>query len=210
MTGNAGELGIMPRCLDIIFNTIAPYKATKYVFKPDRLNGFESQSKADAMQERQKEIIEKAREAGRTGTPRTRARNPANDAENFANRERDETVLDMKDKDSFYSVFITHIEIYNNFVYDLLDESPIDIGKKNGLQSKMLREDVNHNVYVNGVTEVEVESPAEAFEVFQRGLRRRRIAHTALNTESSRSHSVFNIRLVRVSDDWLARGSDGI
>jgi kinesin family protein 23 len=128
-----------------------------------------------------------------------RARNPANDVENFSNRSRDETSVPVSTSDSFYSVFITHIEIYNNFVYDLLDESPIEIGKKSGLQLKMLREDVCRNVYVNGVTEVEVESPEEAFEVFHRGLRRRRIAHTALNTESSRSHSVFNIRLVRVS-----------
>lgn len=105
----------------------------------------------------------------------------------------------MKATDCFYSVFITHIEIYNNLVYDLLDETPIDTGKKIALQSKMLREGSNRNVYVNGVTEVEVESPEEAVEVFQRGLRRRRIAHTALNTESSRSHSIFNIRLVRVS-----------
>lgn len=85
------------------------------------------------------------------------------------------------------------------------------MGKKGqGLQTKMLREDVSHNVYVNGVNEVEVESPAEAFEVFQRGLRRRRIAHTALNTESSRSHSIFNIRLVRVRASLFLWGFFGI
>lgn len=62
----------MPRCLDVIFNSIDAYKATKFVFKSDRLNGFESQSKADAMRERQKEINEKIKESGRIGTPRTR------------------------------------------------------------------------------------------------------------------------------------------
>jgi kinesin family protein 23 len=70
MSGKAVDCGIMPRCLDVIFNSIAQFKATKYIFKPDRMNGFESQSKADAMHERQKEILEKAREAGRT--PRSR------------------------------------------------------------------------------------------------------------------------------------------
>lgn len=53
-------------------------------------------------------------------------------------------------------------------------------------------------MYVHGVTEIEVKSSEEAFEVFQRGQRRRRVAHTALNAESSRSHSVFTIRLVQV------------
>ena len=66
------------------------------------------------------------------------------------------------------------------------------------LQSKIIREDGNKNMYVHGVTEVEVKSSDEAFEVFQRGQRRRRVAHTALNAESSRSHSVFTVRLVQV------------
>lgn len=54
-------------------------------------------------------------------------------------------------------------------------------------------------MYVHGVTEIEVKSSEEAFEIFQRGQRRRRVAHTALNAESSRSHSVFTIRLVQVT-----------
>lgn len=53
-------------------------------------------------------------------------------------------------------------------------------------------------MYVHAVTEIEVKSSDEAFEIFQRGQRRRRVAHTALNAESSRSHSVFTIRLVQV------------
>lgn len=36
-------------------------------------------------------------------------------------------------------------------------------------QSKILREDQNHNMYVTGCTEVEVKSTEEAFEVFWRG-----------------------------------------
>lgn len=66
------------------------------------------------------------------------------------------------------------------------------------LQSKIVREDGNKNMYVHAVTEVEVKSAEEAFEVFQRGQRKRRVAHTALNAESSRSHSVFTVRLVQV------------
>lgn len=53
-------------------------------------------------------------------------------------------------------------------------------------------------MYVHAVTEVEVKNSDEAFEVFQRGQRRRRVAFTALNAESSRSHSVFTVRLVQV------------
>ena len=64
-------------------------------------------------------------------------------------------------------------------------------------KSKNLREDTNHNMYVSGVTEIEVKSTEEAFAVLQRGQKRRRVAMTTMNTESSRSHSVFTIRLVQ-------------
>lgn len=117
----------------------------------------------------------------------------------YSNRVRDETTVPIKNEQALYSVFVTYVEIYNNSVYDLLDESPIDMKARGALQHKMLREDQNRNTYVNGVTEVEVESPEDAFGVYLRGQRRRRMAHTALNTESSRSHSIFNIRLVYVS-----------
>ena len=39
------------------------------------------------------------------------------------------------------------------------------------------------------------------FDMFLKGQKRRKVAHTALNTESSRSHSVFNIRLVQAPLD---------
>ncbi|CAL8109141.1 unnamed protein product [Orchesella dallaii] len=202
MSGNSSESGVMPRCLDVVFNSIAKNRASKYVFRPDRMNGFESQTKADAMLERQKEMHERQRETAKT--PRRNGRPPIAEygIDQYMNRVRDETSLPVGNEDSLYSVFVTYIEIYNNSVYDLLDESPIDIMKTRGaLQHKLLREDYNHNVYVNGVAEVEVESPEEAFEVYLKGQRRRRMAHTALNTESSRSHSIFNIRLVQAPLD---------
>ncbi|CAB1322548.1 unnamed protein product [Coregonus sp. 'balchen'] len=56
-------------------------------------------------------------------------------------------------------------------------------------------------MYVAGCTEVEVKSTEEAFEVFWRGQKKRRIANTQLNRESSRSHSVFIIKLAQAPLD---------
>lgn len=66
------------------------------------------------------------------------------------------------------------------------------------LQAKIVREDALHNMYVHSVTEMEVKSTEEAFEAFYKGQKRKRMAVTTLNSESSRSHSVFTIRLVQV------------
>ena len=51
-------------------------------------------------------------------------------------------------------------------------------------------------MYVHKCTEVEVRSPKDALDAFNKGQKRRRVAQTQLNHESSRSHAIFNIRLV--------------
>ncbi|ETE58868.1 Kinesin-like protein KIF23, partial [Ophiophagus hannah] len=190
MTGSPGEGGLLPRCLDMIFNSIGPFQAKRYVFKLDDKNGIEVQCEVDALLERQK------REA--LPVPKTPVGKRQIDPEiaDMINVQ-DNCKLEDVDEDSVYSVFVSYIEIYNNYIYDLLDESPLDPTKPKFPQSKILREDQNHNMYVAGCTEVEVKSTEEAFEVFWRGQKKRRIAHTQLNRESSRSHSVFLIKLAQ-------------
>ena len=53
-------------------------------------------------------------------------------------------------------------------------------------------------MYVKDVTEIEVKSTEEAGAQVWKGQEKRRKAATILNDRSSRSHSVFNIRLVQV------------
>ena len=68
-------------------------------------------------------------------------------------------------------------------------------------QSKQLRDDNRGRPYIKDVKEIEVRSSDEAIELLNMGLKRRRIAHTQLNTESSRSHSVLSMRLVQYHND---------
>ncbi|KAG1944524.1 kinesin-like protein KIF23 isoform X4 [Pimephales promelas] len=194
MTGSPGQGGLLPRSLDMIFNSIGPYQAKRYVFKPDDKNGMEVQNQVDALLDRQK------RDSQSTvpKTPTTRRIDPE-----FADMisPEDACRADGVDEDSSYSVFVSYIEIYNNYIYDLLEETPFDPIKPKPPQSKILREDQNHNMYVAGCTEVEVKSTEEAFEVFWRGQKKRRIANTQLNRESSRSHSVFIVKLAQAPLD---------
>lgn len=48
MTGEPQNPGVMPRCLEVIFSSIANFQAKKYIFKPDRMNGFEIQDEEEA------------------------------------------------------------------------------------------------------------------------------------------------------------------
>ncbi|XP_062062209.1 kinesin-like protein KIF23 isoform X4 [Lepus europaeus] len=194
MTGSPGEGGLLPRSLDMIFNSIGSFQAKRYVFKSNDRNSMDIQCEVDALLERQK------REA--MPNPKTPSSKRQVDPE-FADMitVREFCKAEEVDEDSVYGVFVSYIEIYNNYIYDLLEEVPFDPTKPKLPQSKMLREDKNHNMYVAGCTEVEVKSTEEAFEVFWRGQKKRRIANTHLNRESSRSHSVFNIKLVQAPLD---------
>uniref|UniRef100_A0A8C0K104 Kinesin-like protein n=1 Tax=Canis lupus dingo TaxID=286419 RepID=A0A8C0K104_CANLU len=208
MTGSPGEGGLLPRCLDMIFNSIGSFQAKRYVFKSNDRNSMDIQCEVDALLERQK------REA--MPNPKTPSSKRQIDPE-FADmiNVQEFCKAEEVDEDSVYGVFVSYIEIYNNYIYDLLEEVPFDPIKPKWNscstpmrntdfvppQSKLLREDKNHNMYVAGCTEVEVKSTEEAFEVFWRGQKKRRIANTHLNRESSRSHSVFNIKLVQAPLD---------
>ncbi|KAK3754440.1 hypothetical protein QZH41_009230, partial [Actinostola sp. cb2023] len=105
------------------------------------------------------------------------------------------------DEDNGYSVFVSYIEIYNNFIYDLLEDVEIDPICPKPPASKTLREDYDKNMFVSGATEVEVKSTEQAYTVFWRGQKRRHVGQTILNQESSRSHSVFAIKLVQAPLD---------
>ncbi|XP_027522564.1 kinesin-like protein KIF23 isoform X3 [Corapipo altera] len=208
MTGSPGDGGLLPRCLDMIFNSIGPFQAKRFVFKLDDKNGVDVQSEVDALLERQRRDALPA--------PKTPSGKRHLDPE-FADmiNVQEHCKVEEVDEDNVYSVFVSYIEIYNNYIYDLLEEAPFEPIKpkwnncntpvRNGdfipPQSKMLREDQNHNMYVTGCTEVEVKSTEEAFEVFWRGQKKRRIANTQLNRESSRSHSVFIIKLAQAPLD---------
>ncbi|XP_044049049.1 kinesin-like protein KIF23 isoform X6 [Siniperca chuatsi] len=195
MTGSPGEGGLLPRSLDMLFNSISPFQAKRFVFKPDDKNGMEIQGQVDALLERQKRDSQQS-------VPKTPSSRQKADPE-FADMISSEEACKSEnvDEDCCYSVFVSYIEVYNNYIYDLLEDAPFDPIRPKPPQSKILREDQNHNMYVAGCTEVEVKSTEEAFEVFWKGQKKRRIANTQLNRESSRSHSVFTVKLAQAPLD---------
>ncbi|CAK1592908.1 unnamed protein product [Parnassius mnemosyne] len=188
MTGEPNNCGILPRCLNVIFKTINDFQAHKYVFKPDKMNMFDIQNEAEAMLERQQELHKFKLGKKNNSNP------------DLAMSTSDLTKVDGVNEDNQYAVFVSYVEIYNNSVFDLLEDGP-PISKN--LPVKIIREDAAHNMYVHGVTEIEIKSAEEAFDAFYLGLKRKRMAHTNLNAESSRSHSVFTIRLVQAPVDEM-------
>eukprot|EP00051_Salpingoeca_urceolata_P011187 m.138222 g.138222 ORF g.138222 m.138222 type:complete len:963 (-) comp17020_c0_seq5:48-2936(-) len=203
MQGDESEGGLLSRSLDILFNSINDYRAKWFTFKPDQRGKIRVQSAEDARAARRE-----YRESGGDVTLMD-----ASDKIKPSKRRLsyDPTKLEVPDKDSRYAVFVSYVEIYNDSLYDLLDDTPMkeeggwDASVKKNKDTKKLVE-VDGRMQVQGVTEVEVHSTEQAFELLKRGQQARQVACTELNAVSSRSHSVFNIRLVRAPLD--AKGND--
>lgn len=181
--GTNTNSGLLPRSLDVLFNTIQNNQAKQGVFKMDKGLIVDLQSPY-SMESHDFKIKDK-------------------DIEQEINfRLTDPTEVKKNDETTVYGVFISYIEIYNNYVYDLLEEIQYDsVGNPKPPISKQLREDSNKNIYVQSVIEKQVISSNEAYSCFLIGQKRRRIAFTQLNAESSRSHSAFIIRLVQAPSD---------
>jgi hypothetical protein len=90
---------------------------------------------------------------------------------------RDERVTDIE-----FEVKCTYVEIYNETVFDLLDNL--------GRSKLQIREDKGMT-FLENCSESHVTSLQEVMDVIKKGQENRKVASTNMNSESSRSHAVF-------------------
>ncbi|PPD81977.1 hypothetical protein GOBAR_DD21105 [Gossypium barbadense] len=98
----------------------------------------------------------------------------------FARIQAEEEI--RRDEKLKYNCKCSFLEIYNEQITDLLDPSATNL---------LLREDVKKGVYVENLTEFEVQTVSDVLKLLSQGSLNRKVAATNMNRESSRSHSVF-------------------
>ncbi|XP_059101932.1 kinesin-like protein KIF20A isoform X2 [Peromyscus eremicus] len=96
-----------------------------------------------------------------------------------------------------FSVWISFFEIYNELLYDLL-EPPSHQHKR---QTLRLCEDQNGNPYVKDLNWIHVRDVEEAWKLLKVGRKNQSFASTHLNQNSSRSHSIFSIRILHLQGE---------
>uniref|UniRef100_A0A914XCF0 Kinesin-like protein unc-104 n=1 Tax=Plectus sambesii TaxID=2011161 RepID=A0A914XCF0_9BILA len=101
-----------------------------------------------------------------------------------------------------FKVEVSYMEIYNEKVRDLLD--PHGSSKRN----LKVREHKIFGPYVDGLSTLAVSSYEQIASLMEEGNKSRTVAATNMNSESSRSHAVFNIRLTQILID-LESGVSG-
>ncbi|WVQ80021.1 hypothetical protein IAT38_002122 [Cryptococcus sp. DSM 104549] len=90
-----------------------------------------------------------------------------------------------------YSVKCSYVELYNEELRDLLANEYK--GEQAGAGGLKLYEDGKKGVYIQGLEETGVRNLKDALAMVDKGVQRRQTAETKMNTESSRSHTIFSI-----------------
>ncbi|KAG2176697.1 hypothetical protein INT44_007361 [Umbelopsis vinacea] len=185
--GTKNDSGILPRSLDVIFNSIKEYQNDSKL-KPMM------HSLIVPYKDKKEECREILEHIGQNRLAHPGSTNPNMKNEMRDYEERDRTVVPIDTKFE-YGIWVSYSEIYTEKIYDLL-VSPSQDSKRNSLPLKY--EFRGEHKYISGLTEVRVHNLQEAYAILHEGQRNRAIYSTLLNNTSSRSHSIFTIKVVRV------------
>ncbi|KAG2483602.1 hypothetical protein HYH03_017544 [Edaphochlamys debaryana] len=109
-------------------------------------------------------------------------------------------IVNDPDPSSKYLVRSSYLQIYNEVVSDLL---------KPERSSLAIREDRRRGVFVEGLSEWVVRSPAEVYQLMQRGQSLRATGATKLNEVSSRSHAVCVVIVEKCSNNGQGEDAEG-
>lgn len=102
----------------------------------------------------------------------------------------------LKDKGWEYDLTANYLEIYNEKIRDLLTPaSKLSTGSLNSDVHKVQHTDAEQSTTVSNITYVPVGSGSEVHDLLQKAGKNRAVARTECNERSSRSHSVFQLRM---------------
>ncbi|NXY12740.1 KI20A protein, partial [Atrichornis clamosus] len=187
--GTSKDLGILPRSLDVIFNQIRGRHYLKMNFKPHLSNDVKKLEDAQVKQEEalKSAILASLKEVSDQILPSEK---------NFVPLEIPRTNVHQR---TLASVWISFCEIYNEYVYDLLNV--LSTSKTQRRRVLRICEDQGGNSYIKDLKWINVQSTEEACRILKIGNKNRSFACTRMNEQSSRSHSIFSIRLLKLTDE---------
>ncbi|KAI1001593.1 Kinesin-like protein [Podosphaera aphanis] len=129
---------------------------------------------------------------GQTGSGKTHTMSSPDGMIPRATQQIYQTASDLKDKGWVYSMEGNFIEVYNEEIHDLLGNSK-DIEKK---KHEIRHDDLKKQTRVTGLNTVILDSPSTVESILKQADTNRSVAATKSNERSSRSHSVFMLKLV--------------
>ncbi|KAI5103155.1 kinesin-like protein KIF20B isoform X3, partial [Silurus meridionalis] len=197
--GPESDGGILPRSLNVIFNSIVGRVYEQNNIKPHRCVDYtrltRDQQEEDA--KIKKNLLRRFKEVRYMWT----VVDFICKRSSFGELDEDSLCLE-EDSNVKFSVWVSFCEIYNENIHDLLDFISNTSHRRSVLR---LCQDVKGNSFVKDLTWVQVNSADEAYKVLKIGRKNQSFSSTKLNSVSSRSHSIFSIRILRIEDMSVPR-----
>ena len=129
---------------------------------------------------------------GQTGSGKTYTMSSEDGMIPRATRQIYETAKSLEEKGWTYSMEGSFVEVYNESINDLLGKASDLDKKKHEIQHDLQ----NGKTTITGVDSVDLDSPNKVEVILQRAAANRSVAATQANERSSRSHSVFILKLI--------------
>ncbi|KAG5345976.1 KI20A protein, partial [Acromyrmex heyeri] len=183
LQGTTTSPGLIPRALEFVFNNITtrPNPFYKPLHYSDVIN-------LNAL-ERAQELEAKTKLLTFSSMEKHQYMNTYKQMQKLL---QEESIRPSQCYDAHYSVWVSFAEIYNEIVYDLLSSEC----QKKRMPLK-LGADSNGRAFIKGLKTIYVNSAAEAYQILMAGQYNLKVAATALNAKSSRSHCIFTIILLK-------------
>ncbi|XP_075791232.1 kinesin-like protein KIF20B isoform X1 [Pelodiscus sinensis] len=196
--GTEDDVGILPRTMNMLFKNIHGKLYPEMDFKPIRCRDYIRLTKEQARDEIavKNSVLRLMKEVDSQNSINnySKTSESSEDSEELL-KEPEQSNMSMASYIKF-SVWISFCEIYNECIYDLL--IPMSNDKKR--RALRLAQDIKGCSYVKDLQWIQISDSKEAFKLLKLGLKHQSIACTKLNTYSSRSHSIFTVKILKIED----------
>ncbi|XP_029698911.1 kinesin-like protein KIF20A [Takifugu rubripes] len=213
--GTPREPGILPRVLDGTFRAIEGHQYQGMDLKPYLRNDAQYLAPDQVRQERSAKaaIFAAVKEECDHPRPSGGSESSSSSSSSLSSSilPTDQSVMANSPTEagsSQFAMWVAFFEIYNESVYDLLQPSLCSKSKKRA--SLRVCDDGAGNAYVKDLRWINIHTLGEALKLLQFGNKNRSAAATKMNQSSSRSHSIFTMKLLKIDDaevKWLSEFS---
>ncbi|XP_062863834.1 kinesin-like protein KIF20B [Trichomycterus rosablanca] len=200
--GPEHDVGVLPRSLNMIFSSLEGRIFTQMSVKPLRCHEVLKLTKQQQVEENlsKRQLLRLLKESDSQKSSFSSLSSSRSEGSDLADMEtwsgKRSFSLDL-DPHTQFSIWVSFCEIYNENIHDLLEQSNSTAVRRANLR---LCQDIKGNSFIKDLRWVQVNSADEAFKVMKLGKKNQSISSTKLNQLSSRSHSIFSVRMLRIDD----------
>ncbi|XP_037549699.1 kinesin-like protein KIF20A [Nematolebias whitei] len=207
--GTTKEPGILPRALEAIFDYIRGHQYDGMDLKPFLSNAAQNLDPDQVKQERAAKAavlasvhsVQEESDLLKTSSEPQTSSDTVLSATSSSHNQTALASSPTEESGDLFALWVSYFEIYNECVYDLFQPAK----KRTALR---VCDNGAGNTYVKDLQWINIQNLGEACKLLQSGNKNRSAAVTKTNQSSSRSHSIFTMKLLKIEGQNVKRISE--